>query len=428
VFCERRSQQCAKEVAKARVAEAKPHMSALPALESHTRSVRIIVPARNEALRVERTIDRLRAHFADRATILVVANGCTDTTVPLVKALTRAYETVELLEIPEDVGKGGAIRAGLTLGKEPYVAFVDADTSTPPEQLDVLLSACTADGVSGAIASRWLPASRIVHRQPLQRRLASRAFNAIVRLLFGLPYTDTQCGAKVFERSAIDLVIDQLEIANFAFDVDLLLLLTRCGKRVVEVPIVWDDVSEYSKVRLVTATPAMLLAMLRLSLRDGLLRNVPFAEDLGKRGTLPVRRGLDVLFLLPPGAERVPAVKTLVASLRVRGHIARVYRMANILDVLRLLPWYAQRGRRKVDAIVHGFDASNRILGLSAKPKLTLTQLGSLAETSSNWTDRYIDEIVGSAQRPLHFRRNDDGWHLAARRLETHSEETSRAV
>ena len=53
--------------------------------------------------------------------------------------------------------------------------------------------------------------------------------NFIIRTLFFFPYRDTQCGAKVFKREALEKIISLLGITNWAFDVDLLYLLKRNG-------------------------------------------------------------------------------------------------------------------------------------------------------------------------------------------------------
>ena len=77
-----------------------------------------------------------------------------------------------------------------------------------------------------------------------------------------LHFTDTQCGAKFVRRAALEGILDDLETAGFAFDVDLLFLM-RHGRTIVEAPIVWRDCSG-SKVNVWIAVPRMLTAMLRL--------------------------------------------------------------------------------------------------------------------------------------------------------------------
>jgi len=45
------------------------------------------------------------------------------------------------------------------------------------------------------VASRLLPASRVV--RSFKRELLSRAYNRLIRMLFGTCFSDTQCGARI---------------------------------------------------------------------------------------------------------------------------------------------------------------------------------------------------------------------------------------
>jgi hypothetical protein len=85
-------------------------------------------------------------------------------------------------------------------------------------------------------------------RQGILRQLESRAFNLLIRALFGLSYHDTQCGAKVFKKSALDAVLPLMISRGFEFDVELLWRLRSAGYRVTEVPIEWQNNGD-SRVR-----------------------------------------------------------------------------------------------------------------------------------------------------------------------------------
>jgi hypothetical protein len=74
------------------------------------------------------------------------------------------------------------------------------------------------------------------------RTLASRLFSGLVRLMFGLPFIDTQCGAKVFHRRFLPTYLAASTVTDLAFDVELLLILDRAGARIIEVPSVWTAV------------------------------------------------------------------------------------------------------------------------------------------------------------------------------------------
>jgi hypothetical protein len=111
--------------------------------------------------------------------------------------------------------------------------------ATPPAEFLRLVDAAAQS--DGALASRWAPGARIYGRTWL-RTAASRVFALLVRMLFGLPFADTQCGAKVFHRRFLPIYLAHSSVNDLAFDVELLLLLTRAGARITEVPTAWTAV------------------------------------------------------------------------------------------------------------------------------------------------------------------------------------------
>jgi hypothetical protein len=128
---------------------------------------------------------------------------------------------------------------GFSHADSPVVGFLDADGSTSLGEVHRLMRAL--DGVDAVIGSRWLPGSVIPDRQGLSRRIESRVFNLVIRLLFGLRFTDTQCGAKVFKKSAVDAVLSDMTSTGFEFDVELLWRLSKKGCTILECPITWQN-------------------------------------------------------------------------------------------------------------------------------------------------------------------------------------------
>ncbi len=228
----------------------------------------VVIPAYNEQHRIRQTLEQYAEAFLD-SEVIVVLNGCIDATKSIVESVRTKHSHVHLVDIPHAVGKGGAVRAGFLLAQAEVVGYVDADGSTSAFEMRRLFESIgEADGI---IASRWAKGSLIGISQPFARRLASRCFNALVRLFFGLPYSDTQCGAKVFRRSAIECVMRDIETANLAFDVDLLFQLKSRGLQVKEVPTHWID-SSGSRVRLIPSSARMLASLIRLRLHHSLVR------------------------------------------------------------------------------------------------------------------------------------------------------------
>lgn len=197
----------------------------------------IVVPAYNEAGRIGRLLDGLAGY---RGPVIVVCDG-DDNTAGLVRAFARDHPSCRIVcrEYAERLGKGGGVAAGLMQADTLYAGFMDADGSTTVPEMRKLF--CALAGNDGAIGSRWIEGACVPVRQSMGRQVQSRLFNLYVRLVFGLTYHDTQCGAKVFRTKGVQAVLPSVQSRGFEFDVDLLWQMKKQGCLVREVPIRWED-------------------------------------------------------------------------------------------------------------------------------------------------------------------------------------------
>ena len=234
-------------------------------------SLLLLIPAYNEERRIGPVLaayaEYFIRHYPGRFQMVVVLNGCRDRTLEVVREAEKRYLAIAHLDFPAPIGKGGALIEGLKLAPlADLVGYVDADGATPPEAFLDLVRRCGAGEADCVIASRWMEGSRINVAQTTDRRFASRMFNAVVEGFFWMGIRDTQCGAKVMRRSAVESVQTHLRIADLAFDVNLLYALKRAGRSVREVPTDWTDQSG-SKVAFNRKTSLnMLLSLVRLRL------------------------------------------------------------------------------------------------------------------------------------------------------------------
>ena len=72
---------------------------------------------------------------------------------------------------------------------------------------------------------------------PFSRKILSRTFNVLVRILIGFNLKDTQVGLKVMKRSAVDKIFPKLAVKRYAFDVELLTLAHLYDLKIVEMPV-----------------------------------------------------------------------------------------------------------------------------------------------------------------------------------------------
>ncbi len=238
----------------------------------------IVVPAFNEEERLPRTLARL-AEYYDAQTydydVAVVSDGSKDGTAKVVEDFARAHPKFRLVEYQPNRGKGFAVRTGMLAAPGDLVLFCDADLATPQEETEKLLASMKKTGAEVAIGSRPMAASTLEVRQPWYREMLGRMFNFAVQKMACKGIDDTQCGFKIFTRTACQDVFSRCKLDGFSFDFEALMVAKDLGYKIDEVPIRWSHV-EGSKVVLMRDGPRMLRDLVKLRVK-------------GKRARLAVR-------------------------------------------------------------------------------------------------------------------------------------------
>ncbi len=232
----------------------------------------IVVPAFNEAERLEQTLPTILTYLQTHrqaSELLVVDDGSTDETARVTEAIIEKHPGVaaRLLRSPRNRGKGHAVRQGLLATNARIALFSDADLSTPLSELPRIVGPIETGDYDIVFGSRALDRTLIGQRQPWQREQGGRVFNGLVRLTTGLPFSDTQCGFKAFCMEAARPLIERARIDGFGFDVELLYLARKAGLRLLERSVRWDHY-EGSKVHLVHDSLQMLSEIMAMRARS----------------------------------------------------------------------------------------------------------------------------------------------------------------
>jgi dolichyl-phosphate beta-glucosyltransferase len=222
-------------------------------------SLSLIIPAYNEAIRIDGTIREAVAWLAGKpfaTELIVVDDGSDDATADLAEHTLTQLGRGRLLRIAHG-GKAAAVRAGMLAATCEQIAFSDADLATPLSYLTELRAAL-AGGCDIAIGSREGAGARRIGEPPY-RHLMGRVFNGLVRLLLVPGVHDTQCGFKLFRAEVARDLLRRSRLYRdgsqsisgprvTAFDVELLTIARLNGYRICPVPVVWRY-GEGSKVR-----------------------------------------------------------------------------------------------------------------------------------------------------------------------------------
>ncbi len=199
----------------------------------------IVIPAYNEARRLPRTLEQIRAFLEKQpyaAEVLVVENGSTDATWEILQNFAAHWPALRGLRSPRK-GKGLAVRLGMLAAKGAYRFLADADLSMPITELPRFLPPHLND-VDIAIATREGPGAHR-YNEPWTRHLMGRVFNLLVQALALPGIRDSQCGFKMFRGPVATDLFRRATLTGMAFDVEVLFLARRRGYRIAEVPIPW---------------------------------------------------------------------------------------------------------------------------------------------------------------------------------------------
>jgi dolichyl-phosphate beta-glucosyltransferase len=189
------------------------------------REIVIVVPCFNEAARLD-DAEFLRLLDDPDVRIVFVDDGSRDGTSRRLATLrARGNGRIEVLELGRNSGKGEAVRHGLLHGltRAPrVVGYVDADLSTPVDEIVRLYRSIDERGVPVVLGSRVRLLGTDIRRRELRHYLG-RVFATAASLTLRLPVYDTQCGAKFFRAGdAIREAIGRPFRSRWAFDVELI--------------------------------------------------------------------------------------------------------------------------------------------------------------------------------------------------------------
>lgn len=236
----------------------------------------VVIPAYDEAPRLPGYLRDVMAFFEGRGEpyeVIVVDDGSRDATRERVRELEAAHPRVRLIALPQNRGKGYAVRIGMVNARGAFRLFADADGATPIAELKRFLPALQA-GADIVIGSRVLVDPAVLVRVRPHRVWAGRIFNWLVARLGLSGIADSQCGFKCFRAPAAEDLFRSLRTDGFGFDVELLLLAQRRGYTIAEVAVNWAD-QPGSKVGVLTDGPRML--------REILSARVALARDRDRR-------------------------------------------------------------------------------------------------------------------------------------------------
>ena len=200
-----------------------------------TPRVSVVMPAYQLGDTIYENLISARRVLGPDVEIIVVDDGSSDATY---SEMQRANVDDSALSIDRNTtnrGKGEALRRGFRRASGDVIVFLDGDLDLPVEQVPALVDRLASGTEDVLVGSK--SAAMLAGHYPTKRRMLSRVFSLVSKLLFRLPVSETQTGLKLMRRHVLEAVFDDVRIVRYAFDLELLVRAKRAGFTLAEVPV-----------------------------------------------------------------------------------------------------------------------------------------------------------------------------------------------
>lgn len=198
--------------------------------------ISIIIPAYNEARTIEKVVSRVETCALPEGferEIIVINDGSTDETGVLLRQCEARHR---VLHTP-NAGKGGAVRKGFAICSGDFIIVQDADLEQNPDEFSALLAPILQGDADVVFGSRFMGTYHPLTFFMNFHSWINNAFTAIANLIMGYKTTDVWTGYKMYSRKALDAVMPHLHCNGIEFELEVAVMIGKCGLRVRDVPI-----------------------------------------------------------------------------------------------------------------------------------------------------------------------------------------------
>ena len=200
----------------------------------------VVIPVFNESKRIHNLIEISNYIKSKKflSEIIVVNDGSKDDTLKKINQLKNIHN-LKIVSYVKNMGKGYAIKKGISEAAGKCILFCDVDLSTPIQELDHFLPFINSYDI--VMATRRIKDSKLIARQSTLREILGRAFTFLSQIILNLQISDFTCGFKLFSQNAANEIFPLLTIDRWGFDSELLFVAKKKGFRIREVGVKWQN-------------------------------------------------------------------------------------------------------------------------------------------------------------------------------------------
>jgi glycosyltransferase involved in cell wall biosynthesis len=199
-------------------------------------SLSVIIPVYNEGSKISPLLTHIKDVLNETLLdyeLIIINDGSTDDTEQVITEEVNADKRVKVLSYKENRGKGHAVKTGILSSCGNVVSFLDGDLDISPSQIMNYIR--ELEGSDLVIASKAHPLSVI--KAPIIRKILSKIFSILVRVVVGIDIKDTQSGLKLGNGAALRKIFHVMLVKRYAFDVEMLAIASKLNLKIKESPI-----------------------------------------------------------------------------------------------------------------------------------------------------------------------------------------------
>jgi dolichyl-phosphate beta-glucosyltransferase len=226
----------------------------------------IVIPAYNEGKVLKTNLEKIIQYLKGKKytwEIIVIDDGSKDFTYKIANSLGKWG--VKAYKLPQNQGKGRALKEGFNRANGEYMIFMDADLSVPLKNIDTFLSVLKDNKV--VIGSRRISGSNIIVHQSFIRENMGRVFTLLTKIVTSTDLADYTCGFKGFEKRAGKKIFGHSQIKRWSYDAEIMFLANKFGYKIQQVPVEWFNRID-SRVRLGDAVITSFLDLIKIRVYD----------------------------------------------------------------------------------------------------------------------------------------------------------------
>ena len=198
----------------------------------------IVMPCYNEASRknFEYRLNKLYSYMLDDTDIefelILVNDGSTDNTLEVLEKFAKDkgnFVIVDVISYDKNVGKGYALKQGISHARGTYTLMIDADLNIPLKNIQKFYNYIQIATLHHLVIGNR---TNEYNKSPIRKFLTKSAKICTKKLIGIKKNGDTQCGFKMFTTDRVQSILKYIKSDRWLFDIELILYMQALGEKV----------------------------------------------------------------------------------------------------------------------------------------------------------------------------------------------------